>query len=164
LSWRRTRGGWLSPVHDRYKPGDTATLVGYIGPGGTLGSVEHGPFFGYLRRLEDPLQVPNQLQMVPFMPQATDLPLGQLLLNDTGRSDYAAYRASLRFRLPTNLVAGRYGVRWRRRRYTIVPPGYSIPEMTNRIGRVVLVDHTWKVTRDTACADLALGGVTCPSR
>jgi hypothetical protein len=47
-------------------------------------------------------------------------------------------------------------------RYTIVLPGYSIPEMPNRIGRVVLVDHTWKVTRDTACADLALGGVTCP--
>jgi hypothetical protein len=49
-------------------------------------------------------------------------------------------------------------------RYTIVLPGYSIPEMPNRIGRVVLVDHTWKVTRDTACADLALGGVTCPPR
>jgi hypothetical protein len=47
-------------------------------------------------------------------------------------------------------------------RYTIVLPGYSIPEMPNRIGRVVLVDHTWKVTRDTACADLALGGVSCP--
>jgi hypothetical protein len=47
-------------------------------------------------------------------------------------------------------------------RYTIVLPGYSIPEMPNRIGRVVLVDRTWKVTRDTACADLALGGVTCP--
>jgi hypothetical protein len=49
-------------------------------------------------------------------------------------------------------------------RYTIVLPGYSIPEMPDRIGRVVLVDHTWKATRDTACADLALGGVTCPSR
>jgi hypothetical protein len=49
-------------------------------------------------------------------------------------------------------------------RYTIVLPGYSIPEMPNRIGRVVLVDHTWKVTRDTACADLALGGVICPPR
>ena len=49
-------------------------------------------------------------------------------------------------------------------RYTIVLPGYSIPEMPNRIGRVVLVGHTWKVTRDTACADLALGGVICPSR
>jgi hypothetical protein len=49
-------------------------------------------------------------------------------------------------------------------RYTIVLPGYSIPEMPDRIGRVVLVNHTWKVTRDTACADLALGGVTCPPR
>ena len=47
-------------------------------------------------------------------------------------------------------------------RYTIVLPGYSISEMPDRIGRVVLVDHTWKVTRDTACKDLALGGVTCP--
>jgi hypothetical protein len=49
-------------------------------------------------------------------------------------------------------------------RYTIVLPGYSIPEMPNRIGRVVLVDRTWKVTRETACADLALGGVACPPR
>ncbi len=49
-------------------------------------------------------------------------------------------------------------------RYTIVLPGYSIPEIPDRIGRVVLVDHTWKVTRDTACKDLALGGVTCPDR
>jgi hypothetical protein len=103
-------GSWLRPVRDRYEPGETATLVGYVGPGGTLGWVGDGPFFGYLRRLEDPLQVPNQLQMAPFTPEATDLPLGQLLLSDTGRSDYAAYRASLRFRLPTNLPSGRYGV------------------------------------------------------
>ena len=49
-------------------------------------------------------------------------------------------------------------------RYTIIVPGYSIPEFPNRIGRVILVDHTWKVTRETACEDLALGGVTCPPR
>jgi hypothetical protein len=47
-------------------------------------------------------------------------------------------------------------------RYTIILPGYYIPDMPNRIGRVVFVDHTWKVTRETACEDLALGGVTCP--
>jgi hypothetical protein len=47
-------------------------------------------------------------------------------------------------------------------RYTSVLPGYSIPEIPNRIGRVVLVDGTWKVTRETACSDLALGGVICP--
>ena len=49
-------------------------------------------------------------------------------------------------------------------RYTILLPGYSIPEFPNRIGRVVQVGDTWKVTRDTACADLALGGVACPPR
>jgi hypothetical protein len=49
-------------------------------------------------------------------------------------------------------------------RYTIVLPGYSIPEIPNRIGRVILVDHTWKVTRETACSDFALGGVSCLSR
>jgi hypothetical protein len=47
-------------------------------------------------------------------------------------------------------------------RYTIVLPGYSIPEIPDRIARVVLVDDTWKVTRASACSDLALGGVTCP--
>jgi hypothetical protein len=47
-------------------------------------------------------------------------------------------------------------------RYTIILPGYSIPEVPNRIGRVVLVDGTWKATRATACSDLALGGVACP--
>jgi hypothetical protein len=49
-------------------------------------------------------------------------------------------------------------------RYTILIPGYSIPEFPDRIGRVVLDDGTWKATRETACADLALGGVTCPAR
>jgi hypothetical protein len=47
-------------------------------------------------------------------------------------------------------------------RYTIVLPGYSIPEFPNRIGRAVLVRRTWKVTRGTVCNDLALGGVACP--
>lgn len=47
-------------------------------------------------------------------------------------------------------------------RYAIVLPGYSIPEFPNRIGRAVLVGDTWKVTRETVCADLLLGGVTCP--
>jgi hypothetical protein len=47
-------------------------------------------------------------------------------------------------------------------RYTIVLPGYSPPEIPNRVGRVVLVDGTWKATRETACSDLMLGGVVCP--
>jgi hypothetical protein len=49
-------GSWLTPVRDRYEPGEVVTLVGYVGPGGTLGSVEDGPFFAYLRRLEVPLR------------------------------------------------------------------------------------------------------------
>jgi hypothetical protein len=47
-------------------------------------------------------------------------------------------------------------------RYAIVLPGYSIPEFPNRTGRAVLVGDTWKVTRETLCTDLLLGGVTCP--
>ncbi len=46
-------------------------------------------------------------------------------------------------------------------RYTILLPDYSIPEFPSRIGEAVLVDGTWKVTRDTICHDLELGGVTC---
>jgi hypothetical protein len=47
-------------------------------------------------------------------------------------------------------------------RYTIVLPGYSIPEFPNRIGHAVLAGGTWKVTRQTLCNDLTLGSVTCP--
>jgi hypothetical protein len=78
-------GSWLSPVRDRYEPGETATLVGYVGPGGTLGTVEDGPFFAYLRRLDAPLTVPNDLAMAPFAPQASDLRLGELAVQNTGR-------------------------------------------------------------------------------
>jgi hypothetical protein len=103
-------GSHVSPVRDRYEPGDTATLVGYVGPGGSLGSVEDGPFFAYLRRLDVPLTVPNELGMAPFTPQASDLRLGELVVQNTGRPGYLAYRVSLQFRLPSGLPVGRYGV------------------------------------------------------
>jgi hypothetical protein len=101
-------GSWLSPVRDRYGPGETAILVGYVGPGGTLGTVEDGPFFGYLRGLDVP--PPNQLAMAPFTPQASDLRLGELAVQKTGRPGYLAYRVSIRFPLPRGPPAGRYGV------------------------------------------------------
>jgi hypothetical protein len=101
---------WLSPVRDRYEPGETATLVGYVGPGGTLGTVEDGPFFAYLRRLDAPLTVPNDLAMAPFAPQASDLRLGEFAVQNTGRPGYLAYRVSIQFRLPSGLQAGRYAV------------------------------------------------------
>jgi hypothetical protein len=103
-------GSWLRPVRDRYEPGETATLIGYVGPGGTLGAVEDGPFFAYLRRLDVPLTVPNQLAMAPFAPQASDLRLGELAVQNTGRPGYLAYRVSIEFPLPRGLPAGRYGV------------------------------------------------------
>jgi hypothetical protein len=103
-------GSWLQPVRDRYEPGEAVTLVGYVGPSGTLGSVEDGPFFAYLRRLDLALQAPTDLPIAPFPPQATDLRLGQLVVEPTGRTDYAAYHVSIHFALPGDLPAGRYGV------------------------------------------------------
>jgi hypothetical protein len=103
-------GSWLSPVRDRYEPGDTVTLVGYVGPSGTLGRVEDGPFFAYLRGLDVPLTAPNQLAMAPFTPQASDLRLGELAVQNTGRPGYLAYRVSIQFPLPRGMPAGRYGV------------------------------------------------------
>jgi hypothetical protein len=103
-------GSHIRPVRDRYEPGDTATLVGYVGPGGTLGSVEDGPFFAYLRRADVPLRIANELQMAPFTPQASDLSLGELVVQNTGRPGYLAYRVSIQFQLPSALPAGRYGV------------------------------------------------------
>jgi hypothetical protein len=100
-------GSFLTPVRDRYEPGDAVTLVGYAGPSGSLGSLEDGPFFAYLRRMDDALQAPT---MAPFAPQPTDLKLGQLVVEPTGRADYAAYRASITFGLPADLPVGRYGV------------------------------------------------------
>jgi hypothetical protein len=103
-------GSWLRPVRDRYEPGEMVTLVGYVGPGGTLGSVEDGPFFAHLRRLDVPLTAPNELAMAPFTPQPSDLPIGQLLVQGTGRGGSLAYRVTIEFQLPGSLAAGRYGV------------------------------------------------------
>jgi hypothetical protein len=103
-------GSWLAPVRDRYEPGDVVTFVGYVGPGGTLGSIEDGPFFAYLRRLDAAVQSPTNVPIAPFAPQPSDLRLGQLVVEHTGRADYAAYRVSIQFPLPGDLPAGRYGV------------------------------------------------------
>jgi hypothetical protein len=102
-------GDWLAPVRDRYRPGDSVTLVGYTGASGALGSVADGPFFAYLRRLEEPVRIPNQLQMAPFAPLPSDLPLGELVLESRAMPGYA-YRVSLAFVIPADLPAGRYGV------------------------------------------------------
>ncbi len=48
--------------------------------------------------------------MTPFTPRASYMQLGPLVIANRGRADYAAYRASVQFRLPSDLPAGRYGV------------------------------------------------------
>jgi hypothetical protein len=104
-------GSWISPVRDRYEPGEIVTLVGYAGPSGSAGTVHDGPFFAYLHRLEGGLSAPHDTpKMAPFTPQPTDRPLGQLTVEPTGRSDYATYRMSIHFRLPSDLTVGRYAV------------------------------------------------------
>ena len=39
-------------------------------------------------------------------------------------------------------------------------PGYGM-SFYNRFGEVVLVDGTWKVTRESMCQDFALASVQC---
>lgn len=103
-------GSWLDPVRDRYEPGETVTLVGYTTPNGSLGSLEDGPFFGYLRPLASPVDAPDDIAMAPFTPMDTDLPLGELDIERQGREDYAAVRVSVRFETSSRLAPGRYSV------------------------------------------------------
>jgi hypothetical protein len=85
-------------------------MVGYESGIGSLGSLEDGPFFAYLRRVDAPVQAPNDLQMAPFAPLPSDLPLGQLAVTDHDPAGYTRYRVSIAFRLPSDLAAGRYGL------------------------------------------------------
>jgi hypothetical protein len=103
-------GSWLSPVRDRYEPGEVVTLVGYASSTGSQGTVQDGPFFAYLHRVEAALSALNDLPVAPFTPHPTDLPLGQLVVEPTERADYTAYRVSIQFQLPSDLPVGRYAV------------------------------------------------------
>jgi hypothetical protein len=44
--------------------------------------------------------------------------------------------------------------------YSILFDG--IPQYAERRGRAIKIDGTWMVSRDTVCALLTLGGITCP--
>jgi hypothetical protein len=46
--------------------------------------------------------------------------------------------------------------------YTLLHDGETV--YANLPGKAVKVDGTWKVARDTACALLGMGGITCPAR
>lgn len=91
-------GSWLSPVRDRYEPGEVATLVGYTS-GGQLGWVQDGPFFAYLVVGDITLWAEHRLP--------TDhVALGPLSIQSRGR----ALRVSISFPVPHHLAAGLYTV------------------------------------------------------
>jgi hypothetical protein len=91
-------GSWLSPVRDRYEPGEVATLVGYTS-GGQLGWVQDGPFFAYLVAGDLTLWAEHRLP--------TDhVALGPLSIQARGRT----LRVSISFPVPGHLVAGLYTV------------------------------------------------------
>jgi hypothetical protein len=162
-------GSWLSPVRDRYEPGDSVTLVGYVGAAGSLGSIDDGPFLAYLRRPE----AANDLPVAPFTPLPTDLRLGHLTVEPTGRADYTAYRVSIQFRLPSDLPPGRYSVSYCNATCTKgltdliggvifvgIDPDHPIgrtwpldePEIANLLDSAVLYGPGWQMTAREARA------------
>ncbi|MEW6152973.1 MAG: hypothetical protein AB1673_03140 [Actinomycetota bacterium] len=91
-------GSWLYPVSDRYEPGSSVTLVGYVGRG-TQGWLEDGPFYGYLRPLSTAAAPPD-----------AGLPVGPLAVEPTGSAGWAELRVSLEVLLPADLPSGHYEV------------------------------------------------------
>ena len=91
-------GTHMSPVKDRYEPGEVATLVGYTS-GGQLGWVQDGPFYAYLVAGEAYLWSDHRLP-------AGSVPLGPLSLEKKGRT----LRVSLSFPVPHDLAPGLYTV------------------------------------------------------
>jgi hypothetical protein len=100
----RAGGTWLSPVQDRYEPGELATIVGY-----TQFGAEGGPYFGYLR--VDPTAAFRNAptDMWPFV-DPTDKKLGTVQVQETERKGWDASRVVLQILLPHDLQAGTYEV------------------------------------------------------
>lgn len=92
-------GGRLSPVQDRYEPGQTATMVGYTGASTPAAAGE--PFYAYLRPAGD---APG----VPLL--RSDIYLGELVVERTAHLGYLQLRVSLTFDVPGDLVPGEYEV------------------------------------------------------
>jgi hypothetical protein len=91
------KGSWLLPVKDRYEPGEVATLVAY-----TAGSIpDRRAFRAYLRAA--PQGATGNSALLP-----TDLPVGQLTVQESGHGGYLSLRVSLSFRIPQHLAPGEY--------------------------------------------------------
>lgn len=96
-------GSWLYGARDRYEPGEQVTLVAYV----TYvrpGWIEDGPFDATLRLAPIPLDGSAE------DPDAADLPLGPLTLQETGRGHPHGLRASITFELPPDLAPGLYSI------------------------------------------------------
>jgi hypothetical protein len=127
-------GGLLYPVHDRYEPGDTATLVGYTG-GGQLGWVEDGPFHAWLAPTAldggpaadgphrphlpaGPLVTEETGRAGAFRLRVADgphrphLPAGPLVTEETGRAGAFRLRLSVTVPLPADLAPGRWSLEY----------------------------------------------------
>ena len=89
-------GGWLSPVQDRYEPGQEVTLVGY-----TQGPVPDETFYAYLRRAGD--------GSLPALDDSGRY-VGELVVRETAHRGYLRFRVSVTFAVPATLAAGEYEV------------------------------------------------------
>ena len=86
--------GFLSPVADRYEPGDEATLVGYVTPP-PPGWEAEGPYMAFFKEV-GPLS--SQVRIGPLNVAEVDTPAGPSL------------RVSLVFRIPPDAAPGQYEV------------------------------------------------------
>jgi len=104
-------GSHMYSVADRYEPGEVATMVAYINRSGTLGSIDDGPFFAYLRTTPySNGDTSSYLEMAPFTPRPTDLPLGPIDITHFDRPGYLEYRLAFHFTVPEWLRPGAYAV------------------------------------------------------
>ena len=87
-------GSWIEPYRTQYQPGDTVVMRGDAGPG-SLGELESGPFYAYLR--VDPLTAAAaNFHTFPNIHES-DIYLGELQLK--GREGWF-YDISITFTLP----------------------------------------------------------------
>ena len=86
------KGSELTPVRDRYEPGDVATLVGYTGGPQLRAHRPPGPYRAFLEDEEGRLKIE----------------VGQLELTDTGRRGWESLRVIARFPISAHLPPGHY--------------------------------------------------------
>lgn len=95
-------GGHLTPVRERYDPGQVATLVGYTGDP-VLTALPDEPFYAYLRPSAQGAGTGARLLR-------SDIYVGDLAVEETRHRGYLRFRVSVRFTVPAYLEPGDYDV------------------------------------------------------